>query len=60
MKLDKAVFIRKEIDEELKGRGKKLKGHKNLTNITGIGDTFQRQFFSIPSVTSMILVETIN
>ena len=27
-----------EIDEELKWRGKKLKGHKNLTNITRIGD----------------------
>ena len=27
-----------EIDEELKGGGKKLKGHKNLTNITRIGD----------------------
>lgn len=33
--LNKAIG---EIDEELKGRGKKLKGHKNLTNITGIGD----------------------
>ena len=33
--LNKAIG---EIDEELKGRGKKLKGHKNLTNIAGIGD----------------------
>lgn len=28
-----------EIDEEIKDRGRKLKGHKNLTSITGIGDT---------------------
>ena len=33
--LNKAI---EEIDKELIDRGKKLKGHKNLTNITGIGD----------------------
>lgn len=33
--LNKAI---EEIDKELTGRGKKLKGHKNLTSITGIGD----------------------
>lgn len=33
--LNKAI---EEIDKELTDRGKKLKGHKNLTSITGIGD----------------------
>jgi len=33
--LNKAI---EEIDKELTGRGRKLKGHKNLTCITGIGD----------------------
>jgi transposase len=33
--LNKAI---EEIDKELTKRGKKLKGHKNLTSITGIGD----------------------
>jgi transposase len=33
--LNKAID---EIDKELTDRGKKLKGHKNLTSITGIGD----------------------
>jgi len=33
--LNKAI---KKIDKELTERGKKIKGHKNLTSITGIGD----------------------
>lgn len=33
--LNKAII---EIDKELKDRGKKLKGYKNLTSITGFGD----------------------
>lgn len=33
--LNKAI---EEIDKELTDRGRKLKGHKNLTRITGIGD----------------------
>ncbi len=33
--LNKAI---KEMEEEIKRQGKELKGHKNLTSITGIGD----------------------
>lgn len=33
--LNKAI---QDIDKELKDRGQQLKGHKNLTSITGIGD----------------------